>query len=105
MVKSYSLSLSSYYSGSGICHTDTSVWQGVLPFAFPNILGHEGGGKIEVLPKNYSGPLKVGDTVVLSFNMCKNCAHCRDGYPAGCDMFLPISEFFSFHDTGERERE
>jgi aryl-alcohol dehydrogenase len=79
--------------GSGICHTDTSVWQGALPFPFPNVLGHEGGGVIEALPKDYSGPFAVGDTVLLSFTYCKSCGHCRDGYPAGCDMFFPLSEW------------
>ena len=66
-----------------------SVQAGVLPHAFPCVLGHEGAGIIKSLPSGYKGELSVGDTVLCSFNACgTQCTSCKTGYPAACHQFF-----------------
>ena len=50
---------------TGVCHSDLSVINGVLPLPSPIILGHEGAGTVSELGDGVTG-LEVGDHVVLS---------------------------------------
>ena len=59
----------------GVCHSDLSVINGVLPLPPPIVLGHEGAGTIAELGEGVTG-LSVGDHVVLSFVPC--CGRCRE---------------------------
>ena len=65
---------------TGVCHSDLSVINGVLPLPPPLVLGHEGAGVVEELGQGVTG-LEVGDHVVLSFvpccGTCNNCRHQR----------------------------
>lgn len=43
----------------------------------PVVLGHEGGGTVHFIPKNYNGQeLKVGDSVLCGLTQCKKCEQC-----------------------------
>ena len=69
---------------SGICHTDLSVASGLLPSAFPAVLGHEGAGVVEE-----AGPdvrrFRSGDRVVSpSPTTAATCRYCELGSPRLC---------------------
>ncbi|HWL60745.1 MAG TPA: NAD(P)-dependent alcohol dehydrogenase [Microbacteriaceae bacterium] len=73
---------------TGVCHTDAKVRDRMAPGARPIVLGHEGAGVVEALGPvgdGVSAPqLAVGDHVVLSFDHCGACRHCRAGFPSYC---------------------
>jgi aryl-alcohol dehydrogenase len=76
---------------SGLCHTDLSVRDGVIPFpALPNVLGHEGSGVV-IAVGSAVRKVAVGDPVALSFASCGACPACKAGTPARCDNFLPAN--------------
>jgi Zn-dependent alcohol dehydrogenase len=58
---------------------------GFPPVPFPAIFGHEGAGVIRQLGVDVKDKsLKVGDTVILSFNSCGFCKSCEVGFPGSC---------------------
>ncbi|MBA2765319.1 MAG: alcohol dehydrogenase catalytic domain-containing protein [Thermoleophilaceae bacterium] len=61
----------------GVCHTDLYTASGADPSGYaPTVLGHEGGGVVEVLGDHVSD-LAVGDHVVTLFSpQCRECIHC-----------------------------
>jgi aryl-alcohol dehydrogenase len=73
---------------SGICHTDLSLRDGVIPFPLPGVFGHEGAGIVEDV-----GPqvrtVRPGHRVLLSFTSCGSCRNCGSGHPAYCETFVP----------------
>lgn len=73
---------------SGICHTDVSAQNQVIPFPLPALLGHEGAGVVERVGRGVH-TLKEGDHVVVSFNFCGDCAQCITGRPVQCDTWVP----------------
>jgi S-(hydroxymethyl)glutathione dehydrogenase/alcohol dehydrogenase len=74
---------------TGVCHSDLSVVNGILPLPPPIVLGHEGAGVVEELGEGVTG-LAVGDHVVLSFvpacGKCNDCLHLR---PVHCSAGEP----------------
>lgn len=60
--------------------------QGLLPWLkFPAVLGHEGAGVIRAMGNNVKNKdLRVGDSVLLSFNTCGSCDPCLDDRRAYC---------------------
>ena len=73
---------------SGICHTDVSAQNQVIPFPLPALLGHEGAGVVERVGRGVQ-TLKEGDHVVVSFNFCGECTQCITGRPVQCDTWVP----------------
>ncbi|WP_412973514.1 NAD(P)-dependent alcohol dehydrogenase [Mycolicibacterium fluoranthenivorans] len=79
-------------AGVGVCHTDISAAEGVVPLPLPAVLGHEGAGVvIAVGPRVRS--LGVGDHVVLSYDFCGECRNCTTKTPAYCELFAPLNYF------------
>ena len=68
----------------GVCHTDTSTLNLVVPSPLPMVLGHEGVGIVEKVGPGVQ-TLKPGDHVILSFPSCGCCDNCRSGKPYACD--------------------
>ena len=79
-------------AGVGVCHTDISAAEGMVPLPLPAVLGHEGAGVVRAV-----GPavttVQPGDHVVLSFAFCGECETCVDKSPAYCDLFAPLNYF------------
>lgn len=75
---------------SGICRTDIDLcddWEETSP---PVVLGHEGAGVVAQAGKKIKD-VKRGDHVVLSYQSCGRCRHCRSGHPADCSRFFELN--------------
>ncbi|WP_224366246.1 NAD(P)-dependent alcohol dehydrogenase [Hyalangium versicolor] len=70
-------------AGAGICHTDLSAMEGVVPVPLPVVLGHEGAGVV-IERGSAVTALEPGDHVVLSFDACRACPACQRGLPGYC---------------------
>ena len=77
---------------TGLCHTDLSAREGLIPFPLPGVLGHEGAGVVEAVGDGVSD-LEAGDHVVLSFAFCGSCPTCRGGHPVYCGAWPGLSLF------------
>lgn len=74
---------------TGVCHSDLSVVNGVLPLPLPLVLGHEGAGVVDELGPGVTG-LEVGDHVVLAFvPCCGSCHACKHNRPVFCSAGVP----------------
>ena len=95
-------------AGVGICHTDLTAINGTVPLPTPFVVGHEGAGVVEAVGSGVT-ELGVGDHVVLTFDHCRECASCRSGHPAYCELFAALNYFGTRLDgtptlhSGERE--
>lgn len=70
----------------GVCHSDLSVANGVLPLPAPIILGHEAAGLVVEVGSGVMD-YAVGDHVVSSFvSICGHCRYCAAGRPNLCDQ-------------------
>lgn len=78
-------------AGVGICHTDISAANGMVPLPLPAVLGHEGAGIVEAVGAAVTA-LVPGDHVVLSFAYCNECDTCKKT-PAYCELFAPLNYF------------
>ncbi len=67
----------------GLCHTDLSARDRLLPIALPAVLGHEGAG-IVVAVGAAIGKVAPGDRVLLTFRSCGTCARCAAHQPTYC---------------------
>jgi threonine dehydrogenase-like Zn-dependent dehydrogenase len=65
----------------GICGSDLHLFTGEHPYArFPNVQGHEFGGRVISLPIGYAGTVQVGQRVAVEpLLMCGECLPCRRG--------------------------
>jgi threonine dehydrogenase-like Zn-dependent dehydrogenase len=77
-------------TASAICGTDLHFIRGSAPdMQSGTILGHEGVGIVEALGPEVRN-LAVGDRVLIPSTIaCGNCAYCRAGYFAQCDVANP----------------
>jgi threonine dehydrogenase-like Zn-dependent dehydrogenase len=77
-------------TSSAICGTDLHFIRGSATDMAPGtILGHEGVGVVEALGVDVRN-LEVGDRVLIPSTIaCGNCAYCRAGYFAQCDVANP----------------
>lgn len=77
-------------TSSAICGTDLHFVRGTVSgMRKGTILGHEGVGIVEALGKDVRN-LQIGDRVVIPSTIaCGNCAYCRSGYYAQCDVANP----------------
>ncbi len=65
----------------GICGSDIHLYTGDHPYShFPNVQGHEFGGRISHLPAGYRGTFREGQRVAVEpLLMCGTCLPCRRG--------------------------
>ncbi|WP_434287342.1 NAD(P)-dependent alcohol dehydrogenase [Celeribacter sp. SCSIO 80788] len=62
---------------TGICHTDLSAINQVLPARLPMVPGHEGAGIVEAVGADVT-KVQVGDHVVMTYDYCDDCRACHD---------------------------
>jgi S-(hydroxymethyl)glutathione dehydrogenase / alcohol dehydrogenase len=73
---------------TGLCHTDLSAMDGLVPAPPPSILGHEASGIVVEVGAGVQRPV-VGDHVILSFvPPCGWCQFCLRGQPNLCIEIL-----------------
>jgi S-(hydroxymethyl)glutathione dehydrogenase/alcohol dehydrogenase len=73
---------------SGVCHTDLSVRDGLMPGLLPCTLGHEGAGIVAEVGDDVT-TIVPGDHVVLTWNVpCRSCPHCLRGDAQLCQHGL-----------------
>jgi S-(hydroxymethyl)glutathione dehydrogenase/alcohol dehydrogenase len=95
---------------TGLCHSDISAMNGVLPQPAPFIPGHEGSGEIIDVGDGVSG-LRQGDRVLLCWlPACGGCPACRRGQTQLClagfmsagtpNFTRPGGDVFGFAGTG-----
>ena len=66
-------------AASGVCHTDLSVRDGLMPALLPCTLGHEGAGIVTEVGTDVT-TVRPGDHVVLTWNVpCRTCPDCLRG--------------------------
>jgi len=71
-------------TASGVCHSDLSVWNGVLPIPLPAVIGHEAAAVVEEVGEGVTD-LSSGDPVVISWvPQCGQCYFCLHGQPQLC---------------------
>lgn len=75
-------------AATGICHTDLSCIDGMLPITVPAVLGHEGAGVVLSTGSSVTH-VAMGDKVLLSINTCQKCANCTAGHPNYCEEGMP----------------
>ncbi|MEZ5279590.1 MAG: Zn-dependent alcohol dehydrogenase [Acidimicrobiales bacterium] len=74
--------------GSGLCHSDLHVMEGLLPFPPPAVLGHEAAGVVEAVGQAVTG-LAVGDHVIGCLSQyCGSCRWCARGNTWLCERRL-----------------
>ena len=75
---------------AGVCHSDISVIDGVIPFPLPTVLGHEGSGVVESVGPGVDHVQK-GDHVIFSFiPACGQCFYCLRGKVNLCEPALRL---------------
>ncbi|CAD7360379.1 NAD(P)-dependent alcohol dehydrogenase [Staphylococcus schleiferi] len=75
---------------SGICHSDEAIRIGEAEIPLPAVLGHEGAGiivKVGEAAKNF----KVGDHVLMTYNICGECMQCKSGHPSSCKSWAALN--------------
>lgn len=77
-------------TASAICGTDLHFVRGSFEGMQPGtVLGHEGVGVVEAMGSDVRN-LSLGDRVIIPSTIaCGNCAYCRAGYFAQCDVVNP----------------
>lgn len=74
----------------GVCHTDLAARDGILPLAFPAVVGHEGAGTVLAVGNGVS-KVAAGDRVAVTFSSCGTCTLCASGHPAHCLDFAALN--------------
>jgi S-(hydroxymethyl)glutathione dehydrogenase / alcohol dehydrogenase len=79
-------------AAGGVCHSDWSVVEGIIPKQFPIILGHEGSARVLEVGEGVR-LVKPGDPVVLSWIPdCGHCHYCAGGQSNLCDNRQPYAD-------------
>ena len=78
-------------AAAGVCHSDISVIDGVIPYPLPAVLGHEGAGVVERVGAGVHH-LRPGDHVIFSFiPACGRCFYCLRGMHNLCEPALRLA--------------
>jgi S-(hydroxymethyl)glutathione dehydrogenase/alcohol dehydrogenase len=72
-------------AAAGLCHSDLHFMQGLYPYVYPMVAGHESAGVVEAVGSDVTG-FAVGDHVVSCVSgFCGSCNYCLSGRPYICD--------------------
>jgi S-(hydroxymethyl)glutathione dehydrogenase/alcohol dehydrogenase len=70
----------------GVCHSDLSVLNGILPSPVPIILGHEAAGIVEEVGPGVNSVRKGDHVIGLWKPSCGTCRYCREEKAHICDL-------------------
>ena len=88
-------------AATGVCHSDLSVQQGVMPLPLPCVLGHEGAGVVEEVGDGVTS-VRPGDHVILSpMAPCRTCFFCLRGRPELCEQGVSYAFAGPYAHAGE----
>lgn len=91
-------------AAAGVCHSDLSATQGIIPMKMPLVLGHEGAGVVEEVGEGVTH-VAPGDKVVLAWvTPCGTCFYCRIGRPNLCELGERINNTNRMPDGSSRLR-
>jgi aryl-alcohol dehydrogenase len=76
--------------GVGLCHTDLTARDQILPAPLPAVFGHEGSGIVAAVGEGVT-KVAVGDRVAVGFASCGTCAPCTHDDPSYCQEFAPLN--------------
>lgn len=76
--------------GVGLCHTDLTARDQILPAPLPGVFGHEGSGIVTAVGEGVT-KVAVGDKVAVGFASCGACASCEQHDPSYCHNFAPLN--------------
>jgi aryl-alcohol dehydrogenase len=76
--------------GVGLCHTDLTARDQILPAPLPAVFGHEGSGIVRAVGADVT-KVAVGDRVAVGFASCGTCGSCTHDDPAYCQQFAPLN--------------
>jgi alcohol dehydrogenase len=65
-------------TAASLCHTDVAITRGHLEESFPQVMGHEGAGRVAAVGEDVTN-VEPGDQVVLGRITCGRCEYCREG--------------------------
>ena len=73
-----------HVAACGVCHSDLSVQQGLVPYPLPTVLGHEAAGVVEAVGSEVR-QVKQGDHVITCVSaFCGHCSFCLSGHLSLC---------------------
>jgi S-(hydroxymethyl)glutathione dehydrogenase/alcohol dehydrogenase len=79
---------------TGVCHSDLSVLDGVIPAGLPAVIGHEGAGTVVAVGPGVTG-VAPGDRVIAAWvPPCGSCRACLRSQPNLC-LELTVASFGS----------
>jgi S-(hydroxymethyl)glutathione dehydrogenase/alcohol dehydrogenase len=77
---------------TGVCHSDLSVLEGIIPAALPAVIGHEGAGTVVAVGPGVTR-VQPGDRVIAAWvPPCGSCRACLRGEPNLC-LELTVASF------------
>jgi len=74
-------------AASGICHTDLTCRNQLIPTPLPAVLGHEGAGVVLEVGEAVT-KVAPGDRVGMTFKACGECPSCRSTKSTYCHHFF-----------------
>ncbi|HST17952.1 MAG TPA: NAD(P)-dependent alcohol dehydrogenase [Gaiellaceae bacterium] len=74
-------------AASGICHTDLTCRDQLIPTPLPAVLGHEGAGVVVEVGESVT-KVSPGDRVGMTFTACGECPSCLRAKSAYCHQFF-----------------
>ncbi|MEC8371179.1 MAG: alcohol dehydrogenase catalytic domain-containing protein, partial [Pseudomonadota bacterium] len=72
-------------AAAGVCHSDLHFVEGLYPYRWPVVLGHESAGVVEEVGADVTY-VKPGDHVITCLSaFCGHREACTTGHPSICD--------------------
>ena len=69
----------------GVCHSDLSVQQGIMPIPVPCVLGHEGAGTVVEVGAGVTNVAEGDHVIMAPIAPCRTCFFCLRGQPTLCE--------------------
>lgn len=78
-------------TATGLCQTDLSAMEGVLPTPVPGLPGHEAAGEVLAVGDGVDGIRRGDHVIVVGIPSCGQCSFCLRGQANLCDQADPFA--------------